>query len=370
MASTSSVTNKGKRDGPYAEATRRNGPEKTFAHAMKELEEDSQLLGDPRVHLGLDDAETPIQATQKTEDTKPQMIDQQMRQERPTGNDEGDKMHMLMELMIMQQRAILTATATAQTAAEGVARALQMVLERSAEANPVAAMAAAAAVEAVSVVKYEVQQKPQAVIVTDGQLKTKEKLVQEVIGIMTKVGAAFETDVRRHLKASRRVDKLEYEVEFMKRQRLEYPAGVKAFASTVSNLELDECLDGAKDSDLMIMTTIPKGTMRRDAMKIIHHGAHKEMKKIELEAARSTFEKTKEKSKKEKLMERCVALIKEWKENENKVEGLENAQASEINEQLVIKHMEEIYAKLIRKLRKEKEDEDKEEKRREQEKRR
>ena len=74
--------------------------------------------------------------------------------------------------------------------------------------------------------------------------------------------------------------------------------------------------------------------------------------------------------KKEKLMERCVALIKEWKENENKVEGLENAQASAINEQLVIKHMEEIYAKLIRKLRKEKEDEDKEEKRREQEKRR
>ena len=53
MASTSSATNKGKRDGPYAEATRRHGPEKTFAHAMKELEEDSQLLGDPRVHLGL-----------------------------------------------------------------------------------------------------------------------------------------------------------------------------------------------------------------------------------------------------------------------------------------------------------------------------
>ena len=124
MASTSSATNKGKRDGPYAEATRRNGPEKTFAHAMKELEEDSQLLGDPRVHLGLDDAETPIQATQKTEETKPQMIDQQMRQERPTGKDEGDKMQMLMELMIMQQRAILTATTTTQTAAEGVARAL------------------------------------------------------------------------------------------------------------------------------------------------------------------------------------------------------------------------------------------------------
>jgi hypothetical protein len=203
-----------------------------------------------------------------------------------------------MELMIMQQRAILTATTTAQTAAEGVARALQMVLERNAEANPVAAMATAAAVEAVSVVKYEVQQKPQAVIGADGQLKTKEKLVQEVIRIMTKVGAAFETDVRRHLKASRRVDKLEYEVELMKRQRLEYPAGVKAFASTVSNLELDECLDGAKDSDLKIMTTIPKGTMRRDAMKIIHHGAHKEMKKIELEAARSTLEKTKENQKK------------------------------------------------------------------------
>ena len=78
----------------------------------------------------------------------------------------------------------------------------------------------------------------------------------------------------------------------MKRQRLEYPAGVKAFASTVSNLELDECLDGAKDSYLMIMTTIPKGTMRRDATKIIHHGAHKEMKKMELEAAKRTFEKT------------------------------------------------------------------------------
>ena len=102
-----------KRYDPYAEAKPKDGPHKSFVKAMKELEESSHFLGDPEVHLGIDDAQTLPDATQKMEEPKGTMVTQQQ-----SNQSEQAQMSDLMQMMITQQRAILAATSTAQVAAD------------------------------------------------------------------------------------------------------------------------------------------------------------------------------------------------------------------------------------------------------------
>jgi hypothetical protein len=203
----------------------------------------------------------------------------------------------LMQMMITQQRAILAATSTAQVAAEGVARAIQLLMERSSSSNVDANMATSAiavvAAEAINVTKTE-----KTLAVPGEQTAAKQKLNPEVSAIIDKAAETYEKEVRRHLKATRRLDKLKDDIEVLSRANLQYPAGIRAFASTVSNLELDEVMNETRDADAVVEITIPRGTMRREAMKIFHHHAQREIKKIEAQAAESAVSKSKELSKK------------------------------------------------------------------------
>jgi hypothetical protein len=159
------------------------------------------------------------------------------------------EMEQLQKVLLQQQE--LMKVQMEQT------KALLKVMMRSqqpAAPETVAVAAAAAAAEAV-------------------QKNKEKKLPEEAEKELQKVARKFEGDIRKLVRARRQREKVSSDVDFYLADKSgeRYPPGTRPFGVSESRSELMQPWSHSVSTDYEMKFTIPKGTTRRDAMKLVHY---------------------------------------------------------------------------------------------------
>ena len=97
-----------------------------------------------------------------------------------------------------------------------------------------------------------------------------EKLSPQIVSHIKKVARGFAKSTNKYIYAASMEKRMSERLEVMK-EGMRYPPGVKPFASPVELLELGTALEESVDADYSETITFPRGTTRREAMKMMHH---------------------------------------------------------------------------------------------------
>ena len=139
------------------------------------------------------------------------------------------------------------------------------------------------------------------------------KLPEIVLKGMEKVAQAFLKDMRKYSRSVKAFEDAEKKVAIMveDQEHNRYPPGIRPFASSTTFVELDEKFSKALQEPHSINFTIPVGTSRRDAMRMIHHFFTSTIKSIELEALADHRDSLNTMATKEVLTAKCKSTVEE-----------------------------------------------------------
>ena len=126
-----------------------------------------------------------------------------------------------------------------------------------------------------------------------------------------------------------------------------YPAGTRPFRSPEDAFELDQPLDAAVGQETRVVITIPMGLSRRDAMQKVHHACALALKQFALEAAKARLVS---------LQPMCTRMAyfkscNNFSQDNMDSLGLENGKIILPNQRLAVERAEDLYTKLVDKLR-------------------
>lgn len=139
------------------------------------------------------------------------------------------------------------------------------------------------------------------------------KLPDAVHKGIERVAQIFLKDVRKYSRSVKAFDdaskKLTVMLEDQDHQR--YPPGIRPFASSTTFVELDEMFSKTTQDAHNLSFSIPTGTSRRDAMRMIHHFFTSQIRSIELEALAAHRDSLNAMATKEVLISRCKTAVDE-----------------------------------------------------------
>ncbi|CAE7466663.1 unnamed protein product [Symbiodinium sp. CCMP2592] len=139
------------------------------------------------------------------------------------------------------------------------------------------------------------------------------KLPDAIVQCIDKTSLLFMKDVRKYARSAKTYDdaRAKYTIMSEDTQSKRYPPGIRPFASSTTFGELDEAWTETRGGNTDIKVTIPSGTCRRDAMRIIHHSMTRLIKSIELEALQAHRDTMVTFANKDTLRTKCIAAIDE-----------------------------------------------------------
>lgn len=184
-------------------------------------------------------------------------------------------------------------------------------------------------------------------IITHAPVVTDNKIDKDVLKHLQKVTNAFEKTIMKFHKTKKFVENVSADIEVMSSDSSRYPTGTRAFKSPEDASELDQNLDAAIDKDWTFSVVIKKGTARRGAMQQIHHAAALTFKHISLEAAKIHLTSL------ESQVTRAAFFkaAHDFKRDDVEGLGLQDGKTVLPNARLALEKAEELYTKVITKIR-------------------
>ena len=155
----------------------------------------------------------------------------------------------------------------------------------------------------------------------DGKRKA---LSAEHVKKLYKVGSDFYKKAKRRISTAETVGKFNAQLDVYKQEGLKYPAGCKAFSYPKELESLKEELTETKSVEYRAEVIIPKGTLRKDAMRLWHHTAQKWHAAMMLEATREEAAATVSANTKSVFMSaalKCKDPVDEPEEDLTKMDG-------------------------------------------------
>lgn len=164
---------------------------------------------------------------------------------------------------------------------------------------------------------------------------------------IVKTARALNDTIDKFFKYQVRIESLENDIKHMEAsEKHSYPTGTRPFRTPMSDVELDAPLQLAIDCAATVIIPVPQGATRREAMTAIHHAATIEIKKIQLEAAKSHIEEIRPTITRQHYWQN----INSWKADEVDELGLQKGIQELPNKDLAIKKAEEAYTNIVTKL--------------------
>ena len=172
-------------------------------------------------------------------------------------------------------------------------------------------------------------------------------LSPELLKHLQKVTNNFEKTLLKRFKTEGFIDDVEHDVAAMGGDPCHYPAGTRPFRSPEDAFELDQPLDAAVGQETRVVITIPMGLSRRDAMQKVHHACALALKQFALEAAKARLVS---------LQPMCTRMAyfkscNNFSQDNMDSLGLENGKIILPNQRLAVERAEDLYTKLVDKLR-------------------
>ena len=180
------------------------------------------------------------------------------------------------------------------------------------------------------------------------------KLPEAVVQCIEKTSMSFMKDVRKYARSAKAFDDAheKYTIMAEDAQSKRYPPGTRPFASSSTFGELDEGWSQSRENPMTVAVTIPAGTCRRDAMRILHHSMTCHIKSIELEALKVHRDAMVSFANKDTLRKRCLVAIEEVVTKDADVRNLaiDSPDCLKVDEELVNKKVDEKYNQVVKKV--------------------
>ena len=139
-----------------------------------------------------------------------------------------------------------------------------------------------------------------------------------------------------------------------------YPAPMKPFKGSSTEGELDELWKGSLEQDKTVTMIIPKGSTRRRAMCIVHHGMTLLHKEILVESSTAKMEALQVASRKETFKKSIEAAMEEFYGERDKTPlGLDKPDRQKPQPAWVMAKVDAMYAEVVEKAEQDKSEEDK-----------
>ena len=119
--------------------------------------------------------------------------------------------------------------------------------------------------------------------------------------------------MRKYARSKKAFDDASSKLNIMSedQEHTRYPPGIRPFASSSTFVELDDAFSRSSTEACNMQLTIPVGTSRRDAMKLIHHFLTRQMKTIELEALADHRDFMNNMASKDVFISKCKSAVDE-----------------------------------------------------------
>lgn len=178
----------------------------------------------------------------------------------------------------------------------------------------------------------------------------KKKVKEHCDRHFLKVSREFEKNVKKTLRLTKQVQKIQEDLVLMNEGDMKYPTGTRPFRAQMENEHTDEVWEQSKDGDYNYTVKIEKGSTHRLAMRAVHHGCAMFQKAMNLELAQRQLGGLKSIMTRAHFFASCEAVPE--KEINDDLE-LENPIGYLIDKQDLRNRAEEVYAKVCLKLKEE-----------------
>ena len=180
------------------------------------------------------------------------------------------------------------------------------------------------------------------------------KIPKEILVALEGVKKRFEGDLRKLAAATRRADKVTSELADFERGPGRYPAGTRPFSSSATQVELDEACTSASAGPLRLQIVVPQGSTYREAMAHVHWTCSKEMRALELEAAKDKLMSARQAATKETFSTSVRTLVLSASQRDIAAAlGLEQPLYTPIPETEVSEHAAVLYKQAVDRVAKE-----------------
>ena len=183
--------------------------------------------------------------------------------------------------------------------------------------------------------------------VTNAPRVESKTLPADQIRHYVKCARKLEDCIGKHIRAEKNLEKVREDLRIMAEGRNRYPPGTRAWVAPGDAVELEGAWKPSEQNEYAITVQVPKGSSRFEVLKLLHHSLERVRKDVHREALEVYVGNLKPLTTRKSFFSAC-ALYK--KENVDSL-SLEDGKAYTANGALALGKCEDLYAKIIEKIR-------------------
>eukprot|EP00959_Pyramimonas_sp_CCMP1952_P105384 2203132-Pyramimonas_sp.AAC.1 len=158
----------------------------------------------------------------------------------------------------------------------------------------------------------------------------------------------FEKSMAKITRTRVTIEKLSNDVQVLNdKVNRRYPPGCRAFKTSETETELDNVLKGCVDQDSSLAIVLPRGSSRREAMRIIHHETTLFFKQVQLEAKEELREVLKVAGSKDTFVQEGTKIMQSVTDDRGASLGLDSTRSKPFDPKFVETKLDSMWHQMV-----------------------